>query len=342
MLFSFKLKSNKFLFFILLLIGSFTMGLNNMNPDYDNYVIWFKEADYPSDFNIFEVLDAGYKFIQSYAKDVYSTEYADFRLALCISLFIIFGITVYKNCKYYNMFLSYYILFYLALDEIQIRNFTSFVILLPFLLYYLNNLTLKSLLIYIGGVLLAFTFHFSAIFYLIFCILFIKSKKIEILIGSVIVACFGILKIILSNMVMFDRVSNYETPSILGALAGALVLIGNYIFVKKITQNFTHKNIQRFINIKNYLFNPTIIIQLNLLLFILIPLIFMNTLVLRVFRFVSIINLIFLFNLLYINHEPQKKRKLLAYITGYVAFISLYWFNRESVFSYIINNPMFA
>lgn len=317
------------------------MGFNYDNPDYDNYIIMFNEAHFPSNFNIFDVLDIGYKSIQASYKEIFNYNYTEFRLLITCFLFVILGIVTYKNCREYNLFLSIYLIFYLVLDEIQIRNFTSFVILLPFLIYYLSNLSKKSLILYILGVILAFTIHFSAIFYLIFSLLYIKSDKIRITILILAIIGISMIQYIISDLAMLDRVDNYAKPSILGVSAGIFLLVCNYLFIQKIISNKLSNKIRTNWSDTTLFCKPKTIININLILFILIPLLFMNATILRIFRFVSLINIMYLINLSKFPNLAKKQIRIIPYIIVYTLLISL-WFNIEpGVYVSILNNFIF-
>lgn len=318
------------------------MGLNYDNPDYDNYVLRYKYAEYPSELNIFNLLDVGFTIIQSYSKESYGIDYPIFRLILSICLFILLGLIIYNKCKYYNLLFSYYLLFYLALDEIQIRNFTSFVILLPFLLYFIKNLTWNSLIIYVYGVSLAFTFHFSAVFYLIFCLIYFKSNKLKTIFTICILFLMISIKYVSSDLAMLSRTEEYNAPSLLGVLANSALLVINYLFIKYSTTHFEYKKNIYITKYHSYqICDSNIIIQLNMILLILIPLIFMNAVIIRIFRFLSFVNLLYLFNELYLNSIVKRKIFLLIYITLYVMFINLFWFNEPEVFPSILKNNIF-
>ena len=111
-----KYKDNNYIFGLLVLSAIMIMGLNTDNPDYDNYVDAFEYAEYPYQFNIFEVIDIGFKLLQAFVKSIGIDSYEKFRFLLSVLLFIIFGATICKYCKYKNLFIAIYIFFYIALD----------------------------------------------------------------------------------------------------------------------------------------------------------------------------------------------------------------------------------
>lgn len=336
-----RYKQNKAISIFLLFCMCLIMGLNYENPDYQNYVWAYENADLPYKYNILEIIDIGFKIIQALTKKIGITDYGNFRFILSFILFTIFGLTIINNCKYYNLYFIIYLIFYLALDEIQIRNFTSFVILLPFLIYYIKNQNLKGVLIYILGIFVAFTIHFSAVFYGIFILSVFKSKVSKIIFILIILIVLCIVGGGMSELAMINRVDHYNQPTTIGASVGCILLICNYIYVRW-TKTFINKIHVRK-NHKNTLFivNYSLLIHLNLILVLLCPIIFMNATVLRIWRFISLLNLIYIINLLYFIRKYKYSWKLSLSALIYGGLISI-WFNGEGVYSSMFNNPIFT
>lgn len=332
---SFLRKRSTIIFLILSVIGFLIIGLNYDNPDYTNYVIAFQNAYMPDDFNIFEVLDIGNKIILAKSIDLGFDQYEDFRLFYSFTLFLIFATTIFKSCIYPACYMGIYILFYLLLDEIQFRNFSSFVILFPFMIYYINHQTKKGLLTYLIGIIIAFTLHFSAIFYGIFCLTLIKSNKLKIALICITIILLIVAVALEAQLAMIDRVQNYERPSFLGASYGCFLLFVNYFYIKWINEKC---NVNK--NIYSKIFsNYNIIIQINLLLLLICPAIFINVTISRIWRFISLINLIYLLNIIY-TCNPKKKKLLIFSSVIYCLFVT-YSFNKtEGVIESLFNNPL--
>lgn len=330
-------KKNRFIFILLWCACVLVVGLNYDNPDYANYELAFNNASMLAEFDIFKVLDIGTKTILSTAKELGINNYPDFRLAYSIVLYILFGITIYKNCRYGALFFALYLISYIILDEIQFRNFSSFVVILPFLIYYINNQTLKGLTVFIIGDLLAFTLHFSAIFYLLFCLSMLKSKtlKIAICIATIIIGFIGFLE---SNLAMIDHTSHYDAPTTLGAVASCLLLAGNCFYIVHIKKQYLNKSALVFSpKIRK---NFEIIQQINFLLLLLCPAVFMNATVLRIWRFTSLVNLIYILNLAFAYSGNKAETKLTVSALIYSCLIGM-WFNNElGVYESFFNNPI--
>jgi hypothetical protein len=332
-------KQNKIVFSLLLLAGIMIMGLNYDNPDYINYERAFKRAEFISEFSIFERLDIGTGLILAGFKDFGFTQYAQFRLAYTTVLFIIFGITILNSCKYPNIILAIYLAFYIVLDEIQMRNFSSFVFFLPFLLYFSSHQNAKGILVYLLGVILAFTLHFSAIFYLIFVFSIFKSKWTQYFLFACCVVFLTLVGSSFSDMAMIDHVEHYTVPSVAGALISCFLLIFNYLFVRYSLKKTRHID-WKLKGSVTFVRRFDVLTRFNFLLMFLMPIIFINSTVLRIWRFTSILNIIFLLGLVFYLHTSKSSRILLLYTFLYAGVISA-WFSYEGVWSSLLNNPLF-
>lgn len=316
------------------------IGFNTDNPDYNNYLYGFNHAAPPEHFNIFEVLDIGFRYIQLFCKDLGIYQYEIFRIILTAILFTIFGITFSKRCKYRNMFLSLYIIFFIAIDNIQIRNFASFVTLLPFIFYYIQNQNKNGVLIFTCGLILAFTIHFSAIFYSVFYLLIIKNRTLRYLLGILVVIVVSEISFSTSNLAIIERTSNYSRPTTLGAIACCFLLVCNWIYINWIRLKYrqfvySNDNIYNNITLKN---NLDTLVTMNLLLLLLIPSIFINATSLRLWRFISLINVAYILNVLYYSHQYNNKQpRIIFSLLAYCILITL-WFNEEGVYPCLLNN----
>ena len=316
------------------------VGLNYNNPDYLNYELAFNNAyGRLTEFDLFNVLDIGTKSILLVGNEIGINNYGDFRLIYSIILFFIFGITIRKTCKYGAICLTLYMVSYIFLDEVQFRNFSSFVILLPFLIYYIKNQNKKGLIIFLIGDFLAFTLHFSAVFYLLFGLTIVKSKSLKITYIAIAILFIGAISAIESNIAMIDHTSHYEAPSIVGGVVSCFLLVCNYWFINYINNNYLLKK-KDVCSLSIYKYFH-IIVQINLLLLILCPVIFINATILRILRFISIVNIIFILNLATDHNKRKISNKLICYSLIYSLIIG-YWFNRSTgVYESIFNNPLF-
>jgi len=332
-------KKNRFLLILLWCACVLVVGLNYDNPDYANYELAFNNASMPTEFDIFNVLDIGTKTILSIGKELGINNYSDFRIVYTIVLYTLFGITIYKTCRYRTLYFALYLISYIILDEIQFRNFSSFVVILPFLIYYINNQTLKGLTIFVIGDLLAFTLHFSAIFYLLFCLTMLKSKTLKIVLICVVTIIIGFIGFLESNLAMIDHASHYDAPTTLGAVASCLLLVVNCFYIVHIKKQYLNKSAYTF-SPKTYK-NFETIQQINFLLLLLCPVVFMNATVLRIWRFTSLVNLIYILNLAFTYRGNKAETKLTVSTLIYSCLISIWFNNGPGVYESLFNNPLF-
>lgn len=333
---SFFKKKSTVIFILLSIIGSLIVGLNFDNPDYENYVIGFQNALIPDNFNIFEVLDIGNKIILAKSKDLGFLNYEDFRLYYSIILFIVFALTIFKYCKLPAFYMGLYILFYLALDEVQFRNFSSFVILLPFIIYYIHHQNKKGLIIFLFGIFIAFTLHFSAIFYGMFCLTVIKSKSLRVFLICLMCILFVLMGYLESQLAFLDHVEDYERPSILGAFFVCFFLFANYFYIRWIEKKYVGDNNSNSKACSVFY----VIVQINLLLLMICPAIFINSTVTRIWRFVSLVNLIFILNIISLRNIKNNRTLVLSSVI-YSLIVSSRFNFADGVFDSILNNPLF-
>lgn len=338
---SYNSKNNKVLYLLSCIFCVLIIGFNYDNPDYYNYEVRYNAADFPQEFNIFHVLDIGYTLIQACCKELGIFEFQKFRMVLAILIMAIYGITIFKYCKYYSLFMAYYILFYLPLDQIQIRGFLAFVTFLPFFLNFIKKRSTQAIILYFLGILISFTIHFSAIFFLVFCILWFKSKKVKFIFSVICLLAFMLTGYVSSELAMLDHISDYDKPTVIGAFAGCSLLIINYFFIKVIFDHYVNNRKNKKLNIfkktKMIEMDSNIIIQVNLLMLLFIPLLFFNATILRIFRYVTIVNVIYLLNVLSLCDLIHKKNNIRLLILIYLVFIFLRIY-QPSVLPSVFNN----
>lgn len=323
------------IFMVLVGLCIILMGYNYDNPDYENYVIRYDIATYPNTDNMLSLLDISDSSIQAFCKEIGVQTYGQYRLVLSSILFMVFGCFAYKKCNYCNLYLVLYILFYLILDIIQIRNFEAFVVLLPFIPL-LSRKGLVPTILYIGGVLLSSTIHFSMVFFSIFALISIDSKRIKFSLLLLALVTYSYAFSLLQQTEAFERVSGYAHSSIIGALFNSVFVVFNYyilnnVFCKKCEQYSSNAIIFHGLT-------PAFIKSFNIVLLFIIPIFFINASIGRVFRYASLVNLIFMLNTLGCCTNKQKKG-LIALILMYVFFFGyLHIFGRMEIVDSVMNN----
>lgn len=334
-------KRNGIVFFFLILYCIAVSGGNYDNPDYISYSNRYDWASYPEQFNILSTLDITFTLLQAFCKSL-TLNYEEFRILLATLIYILFGYTIYRYCYYRNVYIAAYIVCYLPLDLIQIRNFFAFCTFLPFLLL-LNTPSFKNLSRYLLGLLISISIHFSMSICGIFSFIGIKSRKIKyICLGcSLLIAILLLpwLISIFSTAAAVDRISDYKTPSLIGGLFMCSWVVGNYFIVNCIP-SINPKNTKGRDTLSVFL-KKNFIKQLNFYLLFLCPLIFMNGSALRIFRFISMINLIFFLNSYYTNRSTKIRKQILTIIVLYLLFFGYqYVYSDIDVITSLLKNNL--
>lgn len=319
------------------------MGYNTSNADYDSYVNRYDWASYPDGGDMMSVLDITDETIQAFFKEIGIVDYATYRIIYSAIIITIFGWFVSRVCEYRNVFMAIYLTFYVILDTIQIRNFSGLVVLLPFIPLLQKN-SLLSTLLYVGGVLLSSTIHFSMISFLIFAFINIKSKKLRI-IGIILFLLFLVLSAsIISSTAAFDRVDGYQRSSVLGALYGATIVIFNYLMMKKATNYYKRYMSGQSCQLTISRIGYGLIGDLNFFLLFIIPIYFINASIGRIFRYMSIINVIFLLNMISMMGIRKSKRMWIVLTIIYISYFALFfiYLKPEVFYPVLTSNSIFT
>lgn len=265
-------------------------------------------------------------------------------------MYCLLAFAVNKYCVYRNPFFVIYSFCYLSLDLIQIRNFFAFSILLPFLLA-LNKPGAKSLWTYLIGLATSFTFHFSMFFFSIFSVIGIKRKSTKIAVVSsiliLIILLFPIFYTLLSASAAFEHAQLYDTPSFLGGAFMMSWQFCNYFLIKFVSKKYNRRPIillqsNKDMVMKSHSITNKYINNLNLCLLLISPLVLLNGTVTRIFRYISLVNLMYLLNVLYNQKGRKSKYDILVIILIYSLFFAIeYIFSDPKVYSSIFNNFLF-
>lgn len=338
-------KRNIFIYILLVGICIIISGFNTDNPDFVAYSNRYNWANYPKEISIHSVLDISYIALQAFCKDIGISTYEEFRLLLSIIIYSTLAILVYRYCIYYNLFYIIFIFAYLPLDLIQIRNFFAFIVLLPFLLS-LNHPSTKKCIKYLISVLVAFTIHFSCIFFAIFGFIGIKrqqSKYVIIFLACVTVTIFlPFVTSIVKSSAAVEHISEYSKPSIIGGIFQSSFLVVNYFLINNILKEYSTYSINNNSTVQYHKLRYSFIKNLNLLLLFLIPLIFMNGTATRIFRFISLINIMYIINLIYkTRNNPINKLSIYIILILYFLFFGIYYiYMDEQVVNSIFKNSI--
>lgn len=317
----FTIRRSKGLTFLIFLFAWVLIGWNYDNSDYAVYQNFYIHN---SDF--IGLMEPGYLLLCNLF-DSLGFDYASFRiiisgLIICIYLYITLKYACYNCCV-----AACYLAFLLILDVTQIRNFIAFsFVFLGFiiLIYGHKNVRLK----YVIFVILASLIHISSIFYLLFFNIrrrkyntywFIVLFIVELLIVKGLPALLG--------SYISDKFQDYSyDTSLLTVSLASLIQFFNvyYICIVGKSAKMLHDNSR----LADTFYN------LNLLLLFMIPF-YLDTLTyMRIFRNVSILNFIYITNILSIQKRnvPLKTIVFLMY-ASYFLLLVRFMHNFENVFT---------
>lgn len=281
-----KLVSGSIIFFI------WIMSWTNQIADYSNYENHYLAAS--ADYR-----DYGYYFLSVFFKNL-GFDYFSFKL-----FFMGLGLIVlYKfltTFSYNHSFVAaLYMGFYCFFDIVQYRNFIAFTFVLLGLLILLKRRNDPfSKLMFILFLLLGSQIHASVLLFFIFLF---ADKSIFSTLNDFLLKFF--FPVFLACMVSFfylgnvsSRVDVYSSAiSFVTKFVLALMYLMNIFFVliyDKKEQNVMLPNS----DVMYYSYNPNRFILLSNILFLVsLPLCFQNTLYLRLFKYMSLLNIVFISN----------------------------------------------
>lgn len=310
-------------FLIILCCCYVLMGYNNVNPDYENYELRYDIATYPDGANLLSLLDLSDNSVQAFFKDIGVQDYSQYRSILSGIIFLLFGWFISRECQWRNVFMAIYILCYLLLDIVQIRNFEAFIILLPFIPL-LAKRNLKYTLIYVSGVLLSATFHFSTIFFLLFAFINIKSRKVRVLLILLLMLVLLPIATFISDSAAASRVDDYTRSGVLGALLGISFVLLNYFIIRRICKISLINTTWGGVRSINSTLSTQFILELNFMLLMIIPFFFINATTGRLLRYTSLLNVMYILNTMASITSGKTRVKLVSALILYLAYFAIF------------------
>lgn len=320
-------KNSKHITFAIFVIAWVLFAFNYENPDYDNYVTRFENIS-TTWLGVVDqgISDVGFGLIMRWIYVLGAQDYYQFKFIVsAISLLCYFYFSS-KSLRYSAFWAFLYLAFYLTLDIIQFRNFVAFSVILA-LFPLLEKDTFKSNILYLIGVLIASTIHFSMAFFLIMGLRLIKKKRTKIVLIVISLIVIFILRTTLFNSLQetsyYNKVDNYTRTSILGALVTTSLFAANYLLVHHFYLQSLKVNKVNGSQGQRILSDMSLANNIALYLLILIPFIFINTMPSRILRFASIIEIGYLLN--YASIVSEGRRKKLMIICFLIAFFFFIW-----------------
>lgn len=328
----FASKKSKFISILIFILVIVLFGWNCDNPDNENYIIKY---DLNND-SVCPGAEIGFHLI-CYIANCFHLSFQQFRIVLGLFCYILFFRTIHCYSKYPGLVSSVYLLFFFFIDVTQIRNFLSFtIVLFAFTRYIREDSGVKDILLYSLFILIATTIHLSSIFFILFIFALRRIRPGFILI---LVLIGGIIDIVIYGFIedYFGKILTYNDNKInpLAVLFFSMIQLLNYYVIKKICKYNTEVISQNSYIEKNDRSN--VILRCNMLLICLIPFYFTGAIYTRLFRFMAIINIIFLSNKLSYRNGTQHVMILITYaLFFHILFngFGLYSELANSVFDY--------
>ncbi|MGN1042051.1 MAG: EpsG family protein [Christensenellales bacterium] len=223
-----RVKKNRFFLFAVIFIIWLLFALNNGNIDYANYKNEYDAIGMGNGSGYFEI---GFEFIMRIGGFLHMS-YAVFLAVLAticvIFLYKIIGFFARNNTFVWILYLIYPFVF----DVVQYRNLLAALICLYALRFIVGKDKL-GVLKYVAHVLLAMTFHMSAIVYLLFLLIKIKNWKrltVLCLIINVLMITALFTKEHLESLLTKLRLDRYVRYDISGSVSTFVQYLLVYLF----------------------------------------------------------------------------------------------------------------
>lgn len=320
-----------------LLIFAFAWILmwNDTTGDHANYEIIYNNNDFR---------DYGYSVLCQIFSWL-GFEYLTFKLIISAVVYWIFYRFVNKYAYYNALVAALYLLFLCYLDVNQFRNFVAFAIYL-FAVPYLFKDRLSDKITYSVIVLLATLIHASMLFYIIFLV--VNKESLSSLKGIVYnVLSLGVLAIVMLLFVdldVNDRLDQYSaTTSMFTKMALVVMFVANYIYVylySRRKDRYLDKGgsieeskmtNSQMIYIDN---KAAAIIFVNIAIFIILPLAFGSLSFARLYRFLALLNFIYVTNIIRLNPRFYDILGLIIYASSFLVLV--YFMHIDSILTGMI------
>lgn len=338
------LKKDSFIVFYLgIILNWAVMSGNTLNPDYHTYLQAYKLIGSEIIIN-----DVGWNFLMKIFND-FGFDYNYFLMIIIAFSMIIFSYSINRLTDNRLLFLLLYMICFMVIDTVQIRNFVSFSIVLFAMVMFMKNKEYSNA-IYVILILIASSIHITSLFFL--CVLLMKNKYIQ-------TNKYLVFPVLL--LVVFLQVN----PSIRNQLVIVFSFFGKeynnvvigfgylYILVINILCYFTILFASNQMNIQSsstkrfaYLCN-----NLTAFSFLLIPLCMINMNVFRIIRYIQVIDLLFIssknFNIFKNNYKIMNKSnfflRLGIFFNCFFLFVFIYFIfgTYEAIIQPVIENNIF-
>ncbi|MBZ4656143.1 MAG: hypothetical protein JG759_691 [Thermoanaerobacter sp.] len=361
-------KDSKILAIFLLTLMWVLYGWNTGNADYINYnVAYYHNAISPINYNKEIAFQLLCKLFNKFGLD-----YNQFLVIISITGLVLITSTIRRYTKNVAFVLAMYFIFPFMLDVVQVRNFLAMAIVV-FGLRFLIEKKKWGKVKYIILVLLASTFHYSALFYFIFLLKEVQSTK-KLVYFSLFTTSICVVNSyteliptlaakIAPNAKVYAWFTNRMNLGIFIALFVHAVtfLLVNYAYkrIKNAQIKYLHENSinsekkysnksflkPNLVEFKPFNINMNFVnfaYKVNIISSLVFPLYVFNMIFFRLYRNIFIINYI-LFSLSLFNVRYDKREKFLygLLVFFYVILMAAYYIvipHYDSVFSAVLQN----
>ena len=286
--------------------------------DYANY-------EYMYDFQA--ASDLGYQYLCDFFYNA-NLPFLICKVSLTGVATLLFCIFVLRNSIYPGFVASTYLLCCSVLDMEQFRNFISFSLVLTAIPLLFDNDNRKKI-IYFGVVLLASSIHVSSLFFLIFGLLdrsLFNSTKKKVLAAVLLLVFYYIVSAYFLGS-MEERLDGYSklgTSTFTKTMLTLMMLI-NFIYIHYVTFKLPRTEMvnKGLAYLYNYNSEKTIY-YLNIAIFLLLPLTFFSLTYARLYRYLAIVNCIYVSN----SISTMQNNKYLHFVILFIymlSFAGLMW-----------------
>ena len=193
-----KNKKVRLIWFIVLLFIIWTFfAFNTENADYASYANWYRITSISGLQNRFEI---GFSFSMLLATKMGFTFTQFLMLYSAIGLCLV-GNFIIKNCDFPCVALLLYFIYPFFYDVVQIRNFMAMAIVL-FGTRFLKKFDMKNVILFISIVLLAMSFHITAVFSFSSMLAYFKNYKTVLRLTVILAVCMCGAFIMLPNSLL--------------------------------------------------------------------------------------------------------------------------------------------
>ena len=315
-------------------------GWNYWNGDYDAYRIL-----YDSRWELFLLTEyeTGYQILM-FLGNLFDLSFQQFFIILSGVILLLWIRIVFKLSLHPAYFTFCFFIVFIPLDYVLVRNFLAFSIVMQGVVSVFNDSSFKYPK-FIFAVLLAATIHITSIFYIL--LLFAFRPKVLSIKKIVLVICVGLCVLFLFREHLMQIVSSYTLErdeiyksSLRSFVSYSTIQVLSYLVILHFYNKAKKKMVNQDMLITKYqkqtLIN-TMILNSNIILFILIILYTTVAITIRIFRLWGIVNVLYITNIIFDknNKDAIKPLDVIIFI------LYLFYFFIEFIYT-VLDDTLFS